>query len=113
MIFGAHTVIHSTDAEADRAFFRDVLGLDHVDVGGGWLTFALPPGEVAFHPSDGPRHHELYLMTDDIEAELASLATKGVEVSEVSDEGWGLLASFTLPGGGTMPIYQPRHPTAF
>jgi hypothetical protein len=93
-----------------RAFLSDVLGLSSVDAGGGWLIFALPPAELAVHPADGPPRHELYLMCDDIEATLAELRGKGVEVArEVSDQGWGLLAAIVLPDGTEFPIYQPRH----
>ena len=111
MITGAHTVIFSTDADADRAFFTDVLGLPSVDAGGGWLIFRLPPAEVAFHPTDGGGGQELYLMCDDIEATVADLESKGVElVRPVSDEGWGLLTAFKLPSGAELALYEPRHP---
>jgi predicted enzyme related to lactoylglutathione lyase len=100
----------SPDAEKVRAFLSDVLGLDSVDAGGGWLIFALPPAELAVHPADGAPRHELYLMCDDIEATLAGLRAKGVEVArEVSDQGWGRLAAIRLPDGTEFPIYQPRH----
>jgi catechol 2,3-dioxygenase-like lactoylglutathione lyase family enzyme len=113
MITGAHTILFGDDADAARAFLRDVLGFESVDAGGGWLIFALPPGELAVHPADGPSHHELYLMCDDIEATLADLEAKGVEVvAPVSDEGWGRLASIAVPGAGELGIYEPRHPTA-
>jgi catechol 2,3-dioxygenase-like lactoylglutathione lyase family enzyme len=113
MINGAHVIIFSTDAEADRAFIRDVLGLSAVDSGGGWLIFALPPAEVAVHPTEGAARHELYLMCDDIEATLADLTGKGVSLAApVSDEGWGRLAAIRLPGGSDLPIYEPRHPRA-
>lgn len=109
MFSGAHVVIYSTNAEADRAFLRDVLAFPHVDVGGGWLIFALPPAEVAFHPHERSQAHEIYLMCDDIEACRKTLAKAGVSSTDVVDEGWGLLSSFTLPGGGTIGFYQPRH----
>jgi catechol 2,3-dioxygenase-like lactoylglutathione lyase family enzyme len=113
MITGAHTILFGDDADAARAFVRDVLGLESVDTGGGWLIFALPPGELAIHPADGAPHHELYLMCDDIEATLADLEAKGIEVvAPVSDEGWGRLASIAVPGAGELGIYEPRHPTA-
>ncbi|MEP9393169.1 extradiol dioxygenase [Gordonia sp. VNQ95] len=111
MITGAHVVISSTDAEADRAFLRDVLGWSHVDAGGGWLIFALPPAEVAVHPAESAAH-ELYLMCDDVEATITDLAGKGVTCGPVSDQGWGLLTGIPLPGGGTVGLYEPRHPTA-
>src|SRR5579864_3991408 len=89
MIFGAHVVVYSKNAEADRAFFRDVLGFKSVDAGHGWLVFALPPGEAAFHPSDKNGAHELYFICDDLKAEMASLAKKDVKCSEVQQARWG------------------------
>jgi catechol 2,3-dioxygenase-like lactoylglutathione lyase family enzyme len=113
MISGAHVVVYSRDAEADRAFVRDVLGFPHVDAGDGWLIFRLPPTEVAMHPTDGDARHELYLLCDDIEATLAQLIGQGVRVSNpVSDQRWGLLASITLPSGADLWLYEPRHPLA-
>jgi hypothetical protein len=109
MIIGAHAIIYSTDAEADRAFFRDVLKLTNVDVGGGWLIFGLPPAEVALHPSDKNDVHELYLMCDDIEGLAADMERQGIACGPVQDQGWGLLTRLTLPGGGKLGIYQPRH----
>lgn len=107
-----HAIVFSPDAEKVRAFFADVLDLPSVDAGGGWLIFALPPAELAVHPADGGARHELYLMCDDINATLAELRGKGVEVSsEASDQGWGLLATIRLPDGSDFPIYQPRHPS--
>jgi catechol 2,3-dioxygenase-like lactoylglutathione lyase family enzyme len=111
MITGVHAIVYTRDAEADRAFFRDVLGLQSVDAGGGWLIFALPPAELAAHPSDDAGHHELYLMCDDINATVAELEAKGVELARpVSDEGFGLLTALVLPGGGELGLYEPRHP---
>jgi len=111
MITGAHAIVYSRDAEADRAFFRGVLGFPSVDAGGGWLIFALPPAELAAHPADAGGRHELYLMCDEIEATVAELEAKGVEFSQpVSDEGFGLLTSLKLPGGGELGLYEPRHP---
>ena len=112
MIFGAHLVIFSRDADADRAFFRDVLGFPFVDAGHGWLIFALPPAEAAFHPSDGNCAHEFYLMCDDLKAEMASLAKKKVRFSDVEEARWGSTARLRLPGGGQVGLYQPKHPTA-
>ena len=112
MITGAHAVVCSEDAEALRAFFRDVLQLEHVDAGGGWLIFGLPPAEIAAHPSDEGGRHELYLMCDDVEATMVELREKGVEFArDVSDEGWGLVSAIRLPGGGELGLYEPRHPT--
>jgi catechol 2,3-dioxygenase-like lactoylglutathione lyase family enzyme len=112
MITGAHVIVYSRDAEADRAFFRDVFGYPHVDAGGGWLIFKLPPAEVAVHPTDAAGSHELYLMCDDVTATVTQLADKGVTCGQVSDEGWGLLTRVELPGGGTLGLYEPRHPKA-
>ena len=113
MITGMHAIVFSAEAEKVRAFFADVLGLPSADAGGGWLIFALPPAELAVHPTDGGGHHELYLMCDDIHATLAELAGKGAEVArDVSDQGWGLLAAIRLPDGSEFPIYEPRHPLA-
>ena len=110
-ISGAHVILYSTDAEADRAFLRDVLEFPHVDAGGGWLIFALPPAEVAVHPADAPTA-ELYLMCDELEPALAALRARGVEFVEVEDQGWGILTSFVLPGGSRVGLYEPRHPRA-
>jgi predicted enzyme related to lactoylglutathione lyase len=106
-----HAIVFSAEAEKVRAFFADVLRMPSVDAGGGWLIFALPPAELAVHPADGETRHELYLMCDDIQATLADLRARGVEVArEVSDQGWGLLAAIRLPDGSEFPIYEPRHP---
>jgi catechol 2,3-dioxygenase-like lactoylglutathione lyase family enzyme len=112
MVFGAHVIVYSKDAEADRAFLRDVLGFSSVDAGHGWLIFALPPGEVAVHPAEENGRHELYLMCDDLPAEMAALAAKGVQCSEVHQERWGSITNVRLPGGGDVGLYQPRHPVA-
>ena len=109
MINGAHGILYSTDAEADRAFLRDVLGFRHVDVGHGWLIFALPEAEVAVHPAEANGSHELYLMTDDVEAEIGRLKSAGVDCGGVEDMGWGRLTRLPLPGGGTLGLYEPRH----
>ena len=113
MITGAHVIIYSKDAKADRAFFRDVLGFKSVDAGHGWLIFALPPAEVALHPSvEDDSVHELYFMCDDLKAEIESLATKKVQCSAVQEERWGSITKIQLPGGGQVGLYQPKHPTA-
>ena len=127
MLSGAHVILYSRDAEADRAFVRDVLGLTgvdagegwlifrlaNVDVGDGWLIFALPPAELAVHPTEAAPIAEFYLMCDDIEGPLDRLAGAGVVVSSpVTDQGWGLLASIRLPSGADLAIYEPRHPLA-
>ncbi len=113
MIYGAHVVIYTKNPEADRAFFRNVLKLDAVDAGHGWLIFALPPAEAAFHDAAENDRHELYFMCDDIAATLADLKRQNVTVSEVSEQRWGRLASLTLPGGGKVGIYEPRHASPF
>jgi catechol 2,3-dioxygenase-like lactoylglutathione lyase family enzyme len=113
MISGAHVILYSKNADADRAFFRDVLGFRSVDAGHGWLIFALPPAEAAIHPSDGTgAAHELYFMCDDLKAEMASLATKGVTCSAVQEQRWGSITKMPLPGGGEVGLYEPKHPTA-
>ena len=112
MFSGAHVIVYSKNAEADRAFFRDVLGFRSVDAGHGWLIFALPPAEAAIHPSDAGGGHELYFMCDDLKAEMASLAKKGVEFTKGEEARWGSITKMRLPGGGEVGLYQPKHPTA-
>jgi catechol 2,3-dioxygenase-like lactoylglutathione lyase family enzyme len=110
-IIGAHIIIGSTEPEADRAFFRDVLGFKSVDAGDGWLIFALPPAELAVHPGKEGRH-ELYLMCKDLEGAMRELQDKGVAVKpEINEQSRGRLASIVLPGGGELSIYEPRHPS--
>jgi catechol 2,3-dioxygenase-like lactoylglutathione lyase family enzyme len=109
VINGAHAVIYSKDAEADRAFFKDVLGLRSVDAGGGWLIFALPPAEVACHPAEENNQHEIFLMCEDLQATIAALDAKGIQCSEVQEPPWGILTKITLPGGGELGLYQPKH----
>jgi predicted enzyme related to lactoylglutathione lyase len=114
MINGVHVIVYTRDADADRAFIRDVLGYQHVDAGGGWLIFKTPPAELAVHPTDEAPSHQLYLMCDDITATVADLTAKGAEfAAPVSNQGWGLLTSIRLPGGGELGLYQPLHPTAY
>jgi hypothetical protein len=109
MIIGAHSIIYSTDAEADRAFFRDVLGMPNVDVGGGWLIFGLPPAEVTVHPSDKNNVHEFYLMCTDLDRLMKHMSQRNIACSPVHKEPWGLLTEVMLPGGGKLGIYQPLH----
>ena len=109
MIDGAHVIIYSMDAEADKAFFKNVLNFGHVDVGHGWLIFKLPPAEVAVHPSDENDLHEFYLMTNDLDLEIAKLRKAGVACEPPSTQPWGVLTHITLPGGGKLGLYQPRH----
>ncbi|MFN0151758.1 MAG: VOC family protein [bacterium] len=109
MITGAHSIIYSTNPDADRAFLRDVLKLPSVDVGGGWLIFGLPPAEVALHPSDKNDVHEFYLMCDNVNGFVAEVRKHGIVTSPVKDEGWGLLTQVALPGGGRLGVYEPRH----
>lgn len=113
MINGAHVILYSRDADADRDFIRDALGFAHVDAGRGWLIFALPPAEVAVHPTDGEPVAEFYLMCDDLAATLAALADRGVEVARPPrTERWGVVASIRLPSGAELPLYEPAHPVA-
>jgi hypothetical protein len=109
MIHGAHVIIYSKDSEADRAFFRDVLQYESVDAGHGWLIFALPPAEVAVHPSEENDVHELFLMCDDVQALIAEMKKKKVECSPVDEQRWGSITRLTLPGGGKLGVYQPKH----
>jgi predicted enzyme related to lactoylglutathione lyase len=112
MITGVHAVMFSPDAVALRTFFRDVLGWPSVDAGGGWPIYALPPAELAAHPTAADAHHELYLMCDDLAATVADLAARGVELARpVSDEGFGLMTAIRLPDGGELGLYEPRHPS--
>jgi predicted enzyme related to lactoylglutathione lyase len=112
VITGAHAIIFSKDADAVRSFLRDVFGFSSVDAGGGWLIFALPPAELAAHPTEGAAHHELYLMCDDIHVTVAELKDKGVEFSRpISDERFGLITAIKMPGGGELPLYEPKHPS--
>jgi catechol 2,3-dioxygenase-like lactoylglutathione lyase family enzyme len=111
MIDAVHSILFARDADAARAFLADVLELRSVDAGRGWLIFALPPAELAVHPTDGEPQHELYLMTSDLEATLTALRERGVGVaSEPSDQGWGVLAQIEVPGFGPLGLYEPRHP---
>ncbi len=109
MITGAHTIIFSTRPEADRAFLRDVLHLPNVDTGDGWLIFALPPSEMAVHPYKRNNVHRLYLMCDDIQAFRKEIKRHNIESDEVVEAEWGLLTEVSLPGGGKLGVYQPRH----
>jgi hypothetical protein len=111
MIRGAHVVLYSTNAEADRAFFRDVLDYPFVDAGHGWLIFALPPAELAIHPAGADGVHELFLMCDDVHAFRAQMSERGIACSELRSERWGLITHLTLPGGGALGVYQPTHPS--
>jgi predicted enzyme related to lactoylglutathione lyase len=112
VISGVHAIIFASDAARVREFLREVLELESVDAGGGWLIFALPPAELAAHPTDERPHHELYLMCDDIHATVAELRAKGVEFTrEVTETGFGLLTAFALPGGGELALYEPKHPS--
>lgn len=112
VIKGVHAIIFSRDAEADRAFFRDVLDWPYVDAHDGWLIFAQPPAELAVHPWSDNSVHRLYLMSDDLDADMAALRARGVDfIRDVADEGFGRIASFRLPGGGELYLYQPSHPS--
>lgn len=111
MVFGAHLVLYSEDAGADRRFLAEILGLRSIDAGHGWLIFEMPPAEVAVHPAETPGA-ELYLMCDDLTAEVASLGARGVSCSPVEEARWGSITKIALPGGGTIGLYQPKHPQA-
>ena len=110
MIYGAHLLVYSKDAAADRAFFRDVFRWDTVDAGSGWLIFALPPAEAAVHPAGHPST-ELYLMSTDLAADMRMLESRGVLLSEVEEARWGSVTRFRLPGGAQVGLYQPTHPS--
>jgi len=122
MIFGAHFLLYSKEAEADRAFLREVLGFSAIDAGGGWPIFSLPPGEIAVHPGsasppatteDGIGAAAIYFMCDDLKATMKSMEAKKVRFASVEDERWGTVTSFSLPSGAKVGLYQPKHPTAF
>ena len=113
MITGMHALMYSGDADSLRAFFRDVLQLKSVDAGHGWLIFALPPAELAIHPTDEEPYTEMYLMCDDLDATIATLQARGVDLARpVVDQPWGRATALRIPGGGALGLYQPRHPTA-
>ena len=109
MITGAHAIVYSTDPDADRAFLSDVLRLPKVDVGGGWLIFGLPPSEVAVHPAEENGRHELYFLVDDVRAFIAAMRERKIACSAVHAERWGRVTNVTLPGGGTIGVYEPLH----
>ena len=109
MIIGAHSIIYTKDAAADRAFFRDVLKFPFVDAHDGWLIFGLPPSEVAMHPAEKNGEHAFYLMVDDVERFITEMAAHGAACGPVQNQGWGMLTELTLPGGGKLGVYQPRH----
>ncbi len=113
MITAAHVVIYSKNAEADRTFFHDVLGFRSVDAGDGWLIFALPAAEAAFHPSEHNDRHELFLTCDDLKSTMASLQRKGARFGEVAEERWGTRTRMLLPGGGEIGLYEPKHAVTF
>jgi len=112
LITGAHSIIYTRDPDGVRRFFKDVLELPSVDAGNGWLIFALPPAEVAAHPTDGAGRHELYLMCEDIHATVAELSARAVEFAgPVREERWGSVTAIALPGGGELGLYEPKHPS--
>lgn len=112
MINGAHIIVYTRDAVSDREFIRDVLEFPYVDAGDGWLIFALPPAEVAFHPAEENGDHQLFLMCDNLQLTMIELEDRGVKFEEPSDAGWGIQTEFQLPGGGRIGLYQPKHPVA-
>jgi predicted enzyme related to lactoylglutathione lyase len=112
VITGVHAIVFTQDPAGVRAFFRDVLDLPSVDAGGGWPVFALPPAELAAHPTAEQGHHQLYLMCDNIEATVEQLRSKGVEfTADIADAGWGLITTLRLPDGSELPLYEPKHPS--
>jgi catechol 2,3-dioxygenase-like lactoylglutathione lyase family enzyme len=112
MIIGAHIIISSKDPDADRAFFRDILKFSAVDAGKGWLIFRLPPAEAAFHPAENNEKHELYFMCDDLKSTMASLERSKVKFEPLTEQRWGVMTELTLPGGGRIGLYQPKHAIA-
>ena len=113
MLTGAHVVVYSRNAEADRAFFKDILGFRSVDAGHGWLIFAVPAAEVAFHPHDQNNKHEMFFTCDNLTAQVATLERKGAQVGTISEEQWGTRTTISLPGGGSIGLYEPKHPVTF
>ncbi len=111
MIHGAHTIVYSKGAEADRAFFRDVLAFPSIDAGHGWLIVALPPAELAVHPSETNGPHEIFFLCDDVHAFVAEMGKRHVPTSAIEEQRWGSITRVTLPGGGTIGVYQPKHPS--
>ena len=117
-VIGAHVLLYTSEAEKLRATLRDVFGWKHVDAGGGWLIFALPPAELGVHPAEGPTYesgvrHQFTLMCDDIEETIRELRAKGVEVvGQPKDEGYGITVMLNLPGGLQVMLYEPRHAVA-
>lgn len=109
MIIGAHAIIYSKKAEKDRAFVRDTLGLSGVDVGGGWMIFALPPSELAFHPHEQNDEHEIYLICEDVDAFVREMKKRRVKCRPIEDQAWGRVTSVELPGGGQLGVYQAHH----
>jgi hypothetical protein len=109
VISGAHAIVYSTDPDADRAFLRDVLRLPNVDVGGGWQIFGLPPSEVAVHPAEKNGRHELYFLVDDLKSFISAMRKRNIPTSRVSTQRWGRVTEVTLPGGGKIGVYEPRH----
>ena len=116
LIAGAHTIIYAKNASRARAFLQEVLGFAGIDAGEGWLIFAGPPSEIAVHPSSdsgvNPTHSELFLMCRNINDCVRRLRAKGVKfVAPVSDQGWGLMTRFRIPGAGEIGLYEPKHPS--
>jgi hypothetical protein len=112
MVIGLHTLLYSKAADKDRAFFKDILGWNSVDAGEGWLIMQAPPTEMGVHPTDDDEYAEMYLMCDDIDTTIADLKKKGITCSAIRQAGWGKLTQITLPSGGTLGMYQPRHALA-
>src|SRR3954447_18136385 len=112
MITGVHAIVYTTNPDADRVFFQNVLGLESVDAGGGWLIFALPPAELACNPAQDGGSAELYLMCTELDNTCVALEEAGVEfAAPVTDQGWGLVTRIRVPGFGALGLYEPRHPS--
>jgi hypothetical protein len=109
MITGAHSIIYSSDAEADKDFFKNILKFPNVDVGHGWLIFGLPPSEIAVHPAAENGLHEFYLLCDDINLFVKEMAEHSVVCSAIQEQRWGSVTALTLPGGGKLGVYEPKH----
>jgi hypothetical protein len=108
MITGAHTILYSSDPEADRNFLQNVLHLTNVDLGHGWLIFGLPPSEIAVHPAEQPST-ELFFLCENIQQFIQQMAEEKIPCDPVQNKRWGHLTYLTLPGGGKIGVYEPLH----
>ena len=111
-ITGAHMLFNSPEADALRETLKDVFEWDHVDAGGGWLIFKMPPAEIGVHPGDTPGH-AISLMCDDLDATIEELTAKGIEFTgHIEEARFGRTTDMVLPGGVNVMLYEPHHPTA-